>query len=112
MAFRRLEVWAVRLIRDETPAVERSYRADTIRHRGGGPKRDRAAHAVTLRPHLAVLRDGRLRIQPSDERFRIRHMRRLVQATGERHDLLNVGRAARWGSRGFLGAIERIDDEH
>ena len=67
--------------------MERRDRADAIGNRRCRAERHRAAHAVALRADLAVLRDRRLLIQPRDERFRIGHVRRLVQRLRERHQL-------------------------
>ena len=67
--------------------MERGDGAHAIRHGRRGAERDRTAHAVALRADLAVLRDGRLLVEPRDERLRIGHVRRLVQRLRERHQL-------------------------
>jgi hypothetical protein len=89
LGFRSLKVRTVRHIRDESAAMERGDGADSIGHRSCSPKRNRSTHAVALRSHLPILGDGRLLVQPSDERLCVGHMRCLVQTLRERPDVVD-----------------------
>src|SRR5439155_10794546 len=112
LALRRLQMRTIRHISHESAAMEGSDCSDAARYGGGGTKRDWAAHAVALRAHLPIPGNRWLLVQPSDERLRISHVRRLVQTLGQWPHLVDWCRAAGWRGRSFLDTVERIHYEH
>jgi hypothetical protein len=116
---RRKQMRAVRLVGDETTAVERRACADAIGNRRGGLDDQRTAHAVALRADLLRFVDLRLRIQERDvghgillarawsvhrrhQRLQLRHVGLILEA--ERPGVVELRR--------FRHAIERIRHQH
>src|SRR5947199_7827960 len=103
---------AVRLIGYQSATVEGSDCAHTAGHRGSCAKGEWATHAITLRTHVPILCDGGLFVEPGEERFRIRHLRSLVQTLRERPDLVDGCGGTSVRGRRFFGSVEGIDHKH
>src|SRR4026208_412709 len=102
----------VGFISDQSAAMERRTGTDPIRNRSSSAHRERSAHAVAHRSHFLLLVDGRLLLEPGDERFRVRVRSVLVQCASELHERGTYSRIlkARTFSSGrcLLRPIERI----
>ena len=77
--------------------------------RRGRVERHRTAHAVALHADPAIPVHLRLRVQPGNERLRIRHVRRRAHALAEGEHLLD--RRGAGGVR-LPDAIERVGHQH
>ncbi len=75
LALRGLQMWTIRHVRHEPATMEGADRSDAIGNSGSRPERHRTTHTIALRADLAVLGHRRLLIEPSEERFRVRHVR-------------------------------------
>ena len=96
--------------------MERCAGADPVRARPRGAHRDRAAHAVSHRTHLAIRIDGRLGVEEVDEGPRIGDVGFGVECARERNHrvpdgLVLKGRAFGHDRRARR-AVEGVDHEH
>ena len=80
------QVGAVRLVGHESAAMEGRTGADAVRARPRGAHRDRAAHAVSGRAHLAVRIDGILGVEEIDKGPRVGDVGVGVERARERND--------------------------
>ena len=107
---------AVFLVGHETSAVERGGSANAIRYRCRCPHNDRAAHAISHRPHLAALIDAVLTVEERRESPGVGDVGRGIQFLIERYD---TG-AHTWFTELLAGfdercprrTIELVDAEH
>src|SRR5687768_2516314 len=101
---------ALRLVRHQSTTMKRCTRANTIRNRGSSSHRERSAHAVAHRAHLALLVDGRLLVEPGNESFRVALGGVFVERAGQLHQSSASRRILEAGTlscdRRLLRAIE------